>query len=343
MGTRIEIIEVDNQAEWSKKLAEISFCDFYHSLSYNSYHSNIGEKPILYCFKQDNYSILFPLVIREIGLSHYKDVTSVYGYAGPIASHSNIPSDVLTSFSDSISIFFQEKNIVSAFSRLHPSFKNEALLNAIGEIVPLSETVYIDLTIPLDEQKSRYRKGVKSDLSKLNRGEYFVFEDTEKKYISEFIEIYNENMVRVGARPEYFFDKAYYDMIFNSQDINSKLYFVVKENVKIAASIFVFSGNIIQYHLSGTRGDYLKNSPVRLIIDHVRVFGTENGYNELHLGGGVGSSEDSLFKFKAGFSDCRHQFKVWRYIVNPDVYNQLVQEHNPHPNSTYFPLYRAPK
>lgn len=342
METNLKVIGIDRQQQWESEMGLISARDFYHSFSYNAYYSKKNEIPVLFCFRQAGYTIIFPLILRETAHNGYFDITSVYGYAGPLCSHSVIPVDVVTKFTESLNQYYLDNNVVSAFCRLHPSFKNESLLEGIGEVLPLSETVFIDLTVPLDVQKRQFRKGVKSDLSKLCREGYSVFEDTGKQHIGEFVEIYNENMVRVGARPDYFFDDAYYNMIFNSPDIDSKLFFVVKDNVKVAASIFVFTGDIIQYHLSGTRGDYLKNSPVRLIIDHVRIYGTENGYKELHLGGGVGSSEDSLFKFKAGFSDCRHQFKVWRHIVNPIIYNQLVKEHNPHPNSTYFPLYRSP-
>lgn len=343
MEAKVKVIGINQPIDWNIELEIVGAADFYHSFSYNSYYSNLEGKSILYCFQKDNYDILFPLILRKTAYNEYFDVTSVYGYAGPLCSHSEVPAEVVSEFTDSLNKFFAENNIVSAFCRLHPSFHNELLLEGLGDVLPLSETVYIDLTLPLDEQKKKYRKGVKSDLSKLAREGFSVFEDADKKYIHEFIEIYNENMIRVSAKPEYFFNEEYYKMIFNSPDINSKLFFVVKDNVKVAASIFVFTGDIIQYHLSSTRGDYLRNSPVRLIIDHMRIYGTENGYKELHLGGGVGSSADSLFQFKAGFSDCRHQFKVWRHIVNPEIYNQLVRDHKASPNSNYFPLYRAPR
>ncbi len=190
-------------------------------------------------------------------------------------------------------------------------------------------------------QRQEYRRDVKSRLNKLIREGYSILEGTDKAFVDEFIEIYNENMLRVEAKDEYFFDRSYYNMIFNSPDINSKLYFVIKDNVKVAASIFVFTDKIIQYHLSATRSEYLKNSPVRLLIDYIRIYGTNNGYKELHLGGGLGSTEDSLFNFKAGFSNERHQFKVWKYIVDQEAYDSFVKERNVNIDSGFFPLYRV--
>lgn len=339
--SQINILTKSNPVEWNDALKRMIDYDFYHTYSYNNFYTQHGDEPVLFCFKNEGIEIILPLIVRKIDNSEFIDVTSAYGYVGPLSSQKELPSDILIDFSKSLIEYFKSNKTVSVFSRMHPSFENDLLIGNIGEIIPLSQTVYIDLTQELSLQKKQYRKGVKSDLSKLNREGYELFEDTDKEFIDEFIEIYNENMLRVEAKEEYFFDRSYYDMIFNSPDINSKLYFVVKDGIKVAASIFVFTDKIIQYHLSATRGEYLHNSPVRLLIDHVRIYGTENGYKELHLGGGLGSSEDSLFNFKAGFSKERHQFKIWKYIVNQEAYDSLVKERNINNDSDYFPLYRA--
>jgi sugar O-acyltransferase (sialic acid O-acetyltransferase NeuD family) len=69
----------------------------------------------------------------------------------------------------------------------------------------------------------------------------------------------------------------------------------------------------------------------------------------MHLGGGVGSREDSLFHFKMGFSDRRHMFPTWRWVVEPDAYRELCDrgvrgnvEHRVRWTSgEYFPQYRC--
>ena len=62
------------------------------------------------------------------------------------------------------------------------------------------------------------------------------------------------------------------------------------------------------------------------MLDTVRLWATERGARVLHLGGGVGSKADSLFQFKAGFSDRRHLFHIWRWIVQPDIYERLCRQ-----------------
>jgi hypothetical protein len=89
---------------------------------------------------------------------------------------------------------------------------------------------------------------------------------------------------------------------------------------------------------------------MKLLIDTVRLWSIEQGLRVFHLGGGVAAQKDPLFSFKAGFSDERHPFTIWRWTVLPDVYAQLVSEkalwnesHNMQATTRlYFPEYRYP-
>ena len=98
----------------------------------------------------------------------------------------------------------------------------------------------------------------------------------------------------------------------------------------------------MQYHLAGTDSNFAKLTPMKLIIDEARLIGNNLNVKYLNLGGGVsGSDQDSLFKFKSGFSNINYKFKVWRYIVNENIYNDLVKKSNTDLNSNFFPLYRS--
>src|SRR5437773_35088 len=61
----------------------------------------------------------------------------------------------------------------------------------------------------------------------------------------------------------------------------------------------------------------LKFSPDRFVDDTRRVWAKEKGVRGFHLGGGA-SQKNSMFRYKAGFSDRRHVFFTWRWILQPD-------------------------
>ena len=129
----------------------------------------------------------------------------------------------------------------------------------------------------------------------------------------------------------------------NSNDFDAEILFAVIEetNEIISGAIMVKTNNIIQYHISGTRNEYLHLTPIRILIDEMRIKGTEQGYTFFNLGGGLGSEEDSLFNFKASFSKDFKNFKIWKYIVNSKVYDTLVSQYTDlNSNQDFFPLYR---
>ena len=70
-------------------------------------------------------------------------------------------------------------------------------------------------------------------------------------------------------------------------------------------------------------------------------WGCENGYKTFYLGGGVGSGEDSLFKFKRAFYKGKlNHFYIGKKIYNQRKYDELVTMREPE-ESNYFPKYRV--
>ena len=77
------------------------------------------------------------------------------------------------------------------------------------------------------------------------------------------------------------------------------------------------------------------------------LWGCEKGFKTFHLGGGVGSGEDNLYKFKEGFNrNSDYQFSIGKEIFDQEKYNELVairtkEDASFNPESHYFPLYRS--
>ena len=96
------------------------------------------------------------------------------------------------------------------------------------------------------------------------------------------------------------------------------------------------------YHLSGSLREYQNLAPTNLLLYRVAVWGYKNGYKSLHLGGGVGSREDSLYKFKSAFNRKEtKQFAIGKKIFLKDVYDELSAMKNSDLNENFFPVYRA--
>ena len=184
-------------------------------------------------------------------------------------------------------------------------------------------------------------KGHRYDIRKARESGVTAREVQFLEYLDTFISFYNQTMARKGAGEYYLFSKEYFLRLKENLRDSIRLYIAELKGEPIAASMILLSHKIVQYHLSGSPIAHPSLSGTKVIIDEVRRWATTNGFIWFHLGGGVGSQADSLFRFKAGFSNCRKTFEVIKWIIDPLTYNQLVNKHY-NGDSRFFPAYRAP-
>ena len=357
--TRLHVLRPGQRAQWLDVLAQSFQHDFYHLPGYHALAEEQGEgRAHLFVYTEGHYVIAIPLLLRSIetepGLARlgegWGDATSVYGYAGPVASHADVPASVVQNFQAALGEALQERHIVATFSRLHTLIPQRGLLSGLGEYVPMGQTVSIDLTLPVEVQRAQYRRSHRQEINKLKRLGATGVHDQNRVYLDEFIDIYYEAMHRVQAAEYYFFDQTYFERLVAELEANIHLLVCLLENKVICAGLVTLCNGIVQNHLLGVRSEFHELAPTKLLYDMTRLWANECGAQVLHLGGGRGARGDPLFQFKAGFSDRRHEFAIWRWVLLPDVYEQLCQEkarwnkrNGLKPvSSEYFPAYRCP-
>ncbi|MEE9361059.1 MAG: GNAT family N-acetyltransferase [Cellulophaga sp.] len=346
----IEIIK--NKEKWDLLVNNADMSDFYHTYDYHQLSKNNDETPVLLYFSQGEKYIALPLFIREIENTSYKDATSVYGYSGPVCK--NIPKNFDNSiFKKELQKLLLDNNIISMFSRLNPFIDKQCIiLKNIGLVRALGNVVYIDLSQDLAIQKQQYNRRLKTHINK-TRKHCTIKKATTTEEIDQFIEVYYENMHRVDAKKHYFFKREYFHDLYNSDSFETEilLTYHTESNIFIGGAMFIKKNNITQYHLAGAKSDYLYLNPIKLLIDEMRITSSEENYTFLNLGGGLGSNEDSLFRFKSSFSKNLKPFELWEVIVNKEVYDKLSKKNKTTNTCTsieyingckdFFPCYRC--
>lgn len=336
-------VPIDDKEVWKSKVQNALAYDFHHTWYYHSLETD--TKPFLFLLEHKNNFIALPLLKRRIEGTEYFDCTSVYGYAGPISNRPfcELDNEIIEEFKYAFENFLQREKIVCVFSRLHPILHQDTLLQHLGGLQDDGKTVAIDLSIPHEEQVRNYRRAIRMKINQLRKKGFTVREATCTSELKEFVRIYTENMIKVNASESYFFDESYFSNLLNAEDFQSKLLLAYYENKITSGIIVTCSHNIMQTHLAATSNKFLHEAPMKLLFDEASIFGRDLGMKYLHLGGGVGGKEDSLFVFKSGFSNLFFDFKTWRYVANQPVYNQLVEEKckNKELTNVIFPLYRS--
>ena len=232
--------------DWDDAIGACAQADFYHLHGFHAVARACGEgEPVLLAWDDGGVRLALPLLLRPIcavpGLEgiagEAQDATSVYGYAGPLSSAREVPENSLKAWRLAISDWARHRCIVSVFSRLHPLWDGGALLAGLGEVVEHSTTVSLDLTLPLAEQRAKYRDDHKRNLNKLRRLGYSVVQDKCFAHLGEFAEIYLETMARVGASSYYLFDGAYFEELLRQVPGVFQLFVVLHEGAIVSAGL----------------------------------------------------------------------------------------------------------
>jgi len=338
---KIEIIK--NQKDWAEFLSLVDSYDSYHTYDYHILSKLNDETPILLKYEHLGVLIGLPFLVRKIENSEYKDLTSVYGYPGPISkgvtNHFNNAH-----FKIELIKFLKLNNFICAFSRLNPFIaKQLKILINFGTIIPKGKVVNIDITKKTEIQRVDYQKRLKTYINKSRRNSS-VIKASSKADLKVFIDIYYKNMKRVDADDFYFFDELYFKNLVDSEDFKTEILLAKDNNTNeiMAGCLFLISNGIVQYHLSGTKEEFLDQTPTKLLIDEMRVIATNRNLLFFNLGGGLGGREDdSLFNFKSSFSKNHKDFNIWKIIIDENIYNNLVIKTKADKNTEYFPIYRS--
>lgn len=341
----LTIYTTTDQAAWTSYVSRAAAYDFYHTWYYHKLESPDGAR--LYVYEEGQDFIAFPLVLRAIEGSEYHDLTCVYGYTGPIADlpFDQFQPEFVNRFMHAFLQQLKADKIVSIFSRLHPFFKQDQLLMGFTGMFPNGKSVAIDIRVPIEVQRAGYHKSYRQQIRILREKGYEVREAMSADAIRTYSEIYTENMKRVGASDFYLFTPAYFEQLLASPEYESKLMLVYLNNEIVSGGVVICCNKIMQVHLMSTRSEHLSLSPPKLVVDETSVIGRTLGYEFINLGGGLNFKEDSLFKWKAGFTKLFFDYNSWRYIADPEVYERLLQEKGIPASAEidFFPLYRYQK
>lgn len=276
-----------------------------------------------------------PRFAERLPEGRWFDFATPYGYGGWLIEGGN-PSSLFEAYREWV-----EKNaIVSEFVRFHPLTKNHEACRHFYDVLQLGEVVHMDLSSPAaiwnncsSKNRNVIRKALKNGVK--------IFNGRFPAIFSEFRKIYDATMDKDHADAYYYFGEEFYQSIIDDLPWNSQVFFAEKDGQVISAAIMIGANGRLNYHLSGSLREYGHLAPGNLLLLSAALWGHANGYRTLYLGGGVGSDEDSLFKFKhAFFKGDLYRFHIGRRIFDHAQYDGLVSMLPPQ-DSRFFPKYRA--
>jgi len=295
--------------------------------------------------RRGDRAMLLPIVLRDVpGEDGLRDAVSPYGYPGPLFQ-GDVDAAFVADACAAVVAGLREAGVISLFVRTHPLINRDVGgLSTAGLIVEHGETVSIDLTASTEAIWSATQSGHRNEINRAIRAGARASLDADWAHEAAFVELYRATMHRLGASDRYLWGLDYVHSLRAVLGPRLHLCVVDIEGEIAAAGLFTETCGIVQYHLSGSDPAFARQYPTKLMLHYVRGLMKERGDLVLHLGGGLQGATDSLFGFKAGFSNQRQPFRTWRVAVDPDRYAALVRATHPDADpadaSGFFPLYR---
>lgn len=329
----LEIISYKEKEKWNNIVKSFSNWDVYFLCEYSvSFMIHGDGVPQLFYYKDKKMRMCYAMMLNDLvdnevynGVlekGQYYDLTTPYGYGGPIAD-GEINSASAEIFMVEMISYCKQHNIVSQFFRFCPWLSNHMVLNGLCDERFLKNTIYMDTTeescifLNMDtKNRNMVRKARKCEVT--------ITQDSGEG-LERFISIYNETMERDEAEQYYFFSNDYYKHIIENMSDNVRFFYAEREGEVISAAIVLYGNHYAHYHLSGMCTDARGFGSMNLLLYEVACWAAHKGLNLFHLGGGV-KPEDSLFQFKKQFNKQeRLEFWIGSNIFIQKKYDELIK------------------
>lgn len=340
------IYSIEDNTKWDDIVSRFANYDVYYLSGYVKAFQIHGDgDPQLLYYESDGLKAIYVYMKRKTAIEGYYDSVTPYGYGG-VLFDGDTSDQNLQAFWKAYVEKMKEEGIVDNFVRYHPVLANAIPMKQISTVIDLGKTIAFDLASPVviwenitSKNRNMIRKAEKNGIT--------IEHGKGMDLLDKFTVIYNATMDKDHAEEYYYFKRPFYESIDRDLQNNYEMFYAVYEGRPIAMSIMIFANGRLNYHLSGSDIEYRNLAPSNLLLYKAALWGYEQGCKTFHLGGGVGSGEDNLYKFKAAFNkNSDYQFSIGKEIFDQEKYDELValrakQYPDFNPESKFFPLYRS--
>ncbi len=345
----LTVFTLEQSEQWDAVVRLFQGHDVYYLSGYVKAFQIHGDgEPLLFFYESSDLRGINVVMKRDIAKdarfaqkipeNTWFDFSTPYGYGGWLLEGEG---DTVPLF-EAYECWCRKNRIVSEFVRFHPVLGNQARLADAYEVIPLGNTIAMDLS---SEEKiwTNITSKNRNMIRKAQKNNIRIYSGRSPELYRVFQDIYEETMDKDNAAQYYYFPAAFYDSMLYDMPRNSQIFYAAAEDgTIIAASVILAANGFLNYHLSGSRREYQHLAPSNLLLYEAAMWGCANGCKTFHLGGGVGSGEDSLYHFKKAFyreEPCR--FHIGKKTFLPEQYEELVALRMDLPESGFFPRYRA--
>lgn len=351
----LSILTLDEQDEWNTIVQGFEQHDVYYLANYVKAFNIHGDgEPTLFYYEAGDMKAINVVMKRDIAddkqftgklpANTFYDFATPYGYGGFLIEGSATTS-AMHALADEYSAYCKKAGIISEFVRFHPLLQNAEAAKSLYKVKPLGKTITVSLTSThciWEDLRNNKKRWIK----KAREAGVEVYSGREPELFQEFKRMYEQTMKKNNAQDYYYFNEAFYQSVLHDLPDHSVIFYAVYKGRKIAMVLVLYGNRRMHHHLSASEEAFSHLAPTNLLMYEIACWGSEHGFESFHMGGGVGSKEDSLYQFKEGFNkNSQTHFSIGKKIFNEEVYDYLLdmrrRGERMDESALFFPLYRS--
>ena len=324
------LIAAQDGTHWNAALAMVGEVDATCLPEYHlAYALRIAKSsPLLWHFTENGQHLVYPFLLTPVVLqgkaTGLNDISSIYGYTGPIATTPD-PAFLHTAW-EAFGDFAQKQNIVAEFVRFSPFNKNQGCAHP-ETTVQANRTLAVSC-LPATAEALRDSLGTKTRnmLRKAERSGLSACELALPDHLAAFRALYEVTMRRNQAPEFFWYDDAYWDHLLRLGDC-LRLFATFSDGKMVAASMAVAYGKSGLYHLGAGLPEYTKLGAGNLSLYAMSSGLLGSGVTFLNMTGGrTVLADDPLLLFKRSNSLGTMPFFIGKRVVDRAAYNSLTAQ-----------------
>lgn len=343
MSGDYRVLGLEDQAEWLGLLERLPAPDVHFKPGYLQLFRE-GE-PRLFVYTKGAQTVIYPFLLRPVhgvpgitGEESFYDITSPYGYGGPLyppGASRQLVHDFYACFRQ----YCRENNIITEFIRFHPLLDNHEMMTGLVDVVRNSTVVFVDLTQSPGAIWSGYDRSNRKNINKARRENVSVVIESSPAHFADFMAIYRQTLDRNNADSFYYFPLDFFERVHRLLPGHFVYAHARLDGRIVASELLVYNRHYIHSFLGGTLAEYFIYRPNNLLKHEIINWAKQKGIKYFVLGGGR-SDNDGIFRYKSTFSRERRGYYIGKKVHNGEILARLTGSMSPVGKEGFFPPYR---
>ncbi|MCW8164699.1 GNAT family N-acetyltransferase [Verminephrobacter aporrectodeae subsp. tuberculatae] len=325
------LIPASEPGVWRQALAPLGALDASYLPQYHlAYALRVPHsRPLLWHFSCAGQHFLYPFLLTPVVLGSvttpYFDVSSVYGYTGPIAStaDSRFIADAWTAFD----AYTARQRVIAEFVRFSPFNGNQGLAHPQSCVLANRTLAVSRLPTSRAALLQSLSAKTRNMLRKAGQAGLVARELPLPQCLPQFRALYDATMVR-NQVPEFFlYDDAYWQQLLALGSQGLRLFGSFAGARLVAAAMAVVDGASGLYHLGASLNECAPPGAGNLSLFALSCGLMESGVEFLNMTGGrTTDPNDALLLFKRSNANGTAIFHIGKRIVDPLAYNAVATQ-----------------